>query len=99
MSYGTFQKRIWGELDRDQGGLLGSNMHPFGMYKIFVHSENYTFDELAEALEILLAADMRLKTSGQNAKLVLEHAMLAICGPSTTPAPDPGGRPNPFTRP
>ena len=44
------------------------------------HSDNYTFDELIEALEILLDADIRLKSSGQDPKTVLEYALLRICG-------------------
>ena len=83
MSYGSFQSRLLPELDKLKGDLLTGNVHPFVIYKTFVHSENYTFPELAEALEILLEADIRLKTSGQDAKLILEHAVLAICGPST----------------
>jgi len=85
MGYGAFQKTIFKELDKGEGGTLISKAHPFVVYKTFVHADNYTFDELAEALEVLLAADIRLKTSGQDPKLVLEHVILAICGPWGNP--------------
>jgi len=81
MGYGAFQKTIFKELDKAEGGTLISKAHPFVAYKTFVHADNYTFDELAEALELLLDADIRLKTSGHDPKLVLERVILAICGP------------------
>ena len=80
MSYGTFQKILLPELDKRKGDLLRGNAHPFVVYKALAHSDNYTFDELAGALEILFDTDIRLKTSGQDARLVLEHAILRICG-------------------
>jgi DNA polymerase-3 subunit delta len=80
MSYGAFQKTMVRELDKGEGDLAPGKVHPFVVYKTFVHSDNYTLDELAKALEVLLDADIRLKTSGQDPKLVLERAILAICG-------------------
>ncbi|MBW1742896.1 MAG: hypothetical protein JRJ47_05635 [Deltaproteobacteria bacterium] len=50
----------------------------------FKQSNNYTITELTRALELLLDADIRLKTSGQNAKVVLENATLRICGDEQT---------------
>jgi hypothetical protein len=47
-------------------------------------SHNYTLEELVGALEGLLDADIRLKTSGQHAKVVLENATLRICGDEQT---------------
>jgi len=85
MGYGAFQKTILKELEKGEGGTLMGKGHPFVVYKTFVHADNYTFDELAEALEVLLDADIRLKTSGQDPKLVLERVILAICGPCGNP--------------
>jgi DNA polymerase III delta subunit len=45
----------------------------------FRQSNNFTMAELTRALELLLDADIRLKTSGQNASIVLENATLRIC--------------------
>ncbi|NVM57776.1 MAG: hypothetical protein HWN51_06635, partial [Desulfobacterales bacterium] len=78
LSYGTFQKTILPELNKREGDLLASKAHPFVVYKALMHSDNYTLEELAGALEILLDADIRLKTSGHNARVVLEHAILRI---------------------
>lgn len=89
MSYGAFQRVVLPELDKTNGYILAGNAHPYVVYKTFVHSDNYTFEELSDALEILLDADIRLKTSGQDAKIVLEHAVLQIC---STPAKPPAHR-------
>ncbi len=83
MSYGAFQKVVQPELEKQEGDLVGSNTHPFVVYNAFLHSENYTFDELSQALETLLDADMQLKTTGQDAKLVLTRAILNLCGNPT----------------
>jgi DNA polymerase-3 subunit delta len=85
MNYGTFQRTVWGHLSRAEGGHPESKMHPFVVYKTLVHSENYTCHGLAKALEVLLGADIRLKTTGQDAKLVLEHAIMEVCGASADP--------------
>ncbi|MDY6838495.1 MAG: DNA polymerase III subunit delta [Thermodesulfobacteriota bacterium] len=85
MGYGAFQKTMLKELDKAEGGALISNTHPFVVYKTFAHADNYTFDELGKALEVLLDADIRLKTTGQDPKLVLDRVILAICGSYSPP--------------
>ena len=97
MTYGTFQKAVWPELSRCKGAVLSGNAHPFAVYKTLVHSDNYTFEELGEAMGILLEADIRLKTGTQDAGLVMEDALLRICGTSANPSTSPASRPNPFS--
>jgi len=80
LSYAAFQKMILPELQKREPDFLTGNAHPFTIHKTLKQSDNYTFEELINALEILLDTDIRLKTSGQNAKIVLEHAILCICG-------------------
>jgi DNA polymerase-3 subunit delta len=96
MSYGTFQKMVWPALS--EGKALGRNAHPFAVYKTLLHSENYTFEELDEALGILLDADIRLKTGAGDAGLMLEQAILRICGTSADPSRNLARRPNPFSK-
>jgi len=84
LSYRAFQKAVWPEMEKREPDFLTSKAHPYVIYKTLQHSDNYTVEELATALEILLDADIRLKTSAHDARVVLEHAMLRICG---TPAP------------
>jgi DNA polymerase-3 subunit delta len=80
LGYGGFQKVVFPELKKHESELLAGNAHPYGVYNTLKHSDNYTFEELIEALEILLDADIRLKSSGQNPRTVLEYALLRICG-------------------
>jgi DNA polymerase III delta subunit len=96
MSYGTFQKMAWPALS--EGKALGRNAHPFAVYKALLHSENYTFEELDEALGILLDVDIRLKTGAGDAGLMLEQTILRICGTSADPSKSLPGRPNPFSK-
>jgi len=52
---------------------------PIPVYKLLKNSERFTKNELISALEILSEADVRLKSTGQNPKLILEQAIIKIC--------------------
>lgn len=52
---------------------------PFPLFKLLQKAERFTRSELEDALVALYQADRRLKTSGQNGRLILEHALLGIC--------------------
>ncbi|HID30320.1 MAG TPA: DNA polymerase III subunit delta [Desulfobacterales bacterium] len=80
LSYPAFQKIILPELGKREPDFLTSKAHPFVIYMALKQSGNYTLEELIGALEVLLEADIRLKRSGQNARIVLEHAILRIHG-------------------
>ena len=80
LSYGVFQKTVLPQLQAHESGLLAGKAHPYAIYMTLKQSDNYTFEELTSALETLLDTDVRLKRSGQNPKLVLERAVLKICG-------------------
>ncbi len=79
LSFAGFQKIILPELKKREPDLLTSSAHPYPLYMTLKQSHNYTLQELIGALELLLDADLRLKSSGQNAKMVLENALLGIC--------------------
>jgi DNA polymerase-3 subunit delta len=79
LSYAGFQKVMLPELGKREPDLLLGNAHPFAVYMTMKQSHNYALDELIVALGFLLDADLRLKRSSQNPKLVLEHAVLNIC--------------------
>lgn len=53
------------------------NVYP--VYQLLKKSERFTLQELVEALECLGEADLRLKSSGQNPKLILERMVFKIC--------------------
>jgi DNA polymerase-3 subunit delta len=53
------------------------NAYP--IYQLFKKSGRYEKEELIRAFDTLHAADIKLKTGGQNSRLVLENVILAIC--------------------
>jgi DNA polymerase-3 subunit delta len=53
------------------------NAYP--IYQLFKKSERYTKEALLAAVDSLNGADKRLKSSGQDPKLVLEQLILGIC--------------------
>ena len=53
--------------------------NPYPVYQMLLKSEMFTTDELIAALESLSQADLRLKSTGQQPKLVLEEAIFRIC--------------------
>jgi DNA polymerase III delta subunit len=50
------------------------------VYQLFLSAENYTKQELLQAFEHLSRADLRIKSSGDNRRLILEEAIFNICG-------------------
>jgi DNA polymerase-3 subunit delta len=80
LGYGGFQKIVLPQLKEQESDLLSGGTHPFAVYNTMKQSDNYTLKELIGALEILLETDIRLKSSGQDPKTVLEYALLRICG-------------------
>jgi DNA polymerase-3 subunit delta len=84
LSYKAFERTVLRKLEKREPDLLTSNVHPYAVYMTFKQSDNYTMGELTRALELLLDADIRLKTSGQDAKVVLENATMRICGDEET---------------
>ena len=87
LSYGGFKKMILSELEQREPDSLTRNVHPYAVYMTLKQSHNFTLAELIQALELLLDTDIRLKSSGQNAKVVLEHAVLSICVAPESVAP------------
>jgi DNA polymerase III delta subunit len=53
--------------------------NPYPVYQLFLNADNYTREELLLAFERLAAADLRLKSSGEKKRLILEQAIAAIC--------------------
>ena len=53
--------------------------NPYPVYQLLLKSEMFTTDELIGAMEFLSRADLRLKSTGQNPKFILEEAIFFIC--------------------
>mgnify|MGYP001031736515 CR=1 FL=1 len=53
--------------------------NPYPVFQQFLKSKNYSKQDLCTAFEILSAADVKLKTTGQSPSVVLEEAIFNIC--------------------
>jgi len=54
--------------------------NPYPVYQMLKKSERFTKQELLAVLNHLSEADLRLKSTGQNPKMVLEDMIFRICG-------------------
>jgi DNA polymerase-3 subunit delta len=60
--------------------LIAKNpQNPYPVYQMFKKSEKFTEEQLFHTMESLNRADLRIKTSVQNKKLILEEAIIKIC--------------------
>jgi DNA polymerase-3 subunit delta len=53
--------------------------NPYPIYQALKTSEKFTKDELIAGIEYLSEADLKLKSTAQNPKLILEQAIFFIC--------------------
>jgi DNA polymerase-3 subunit delta len=53
--------------------------NPYPVYQLFLKSEKFTLDEITGAFELLTEADRRIKSGGENKKLILEEVLFHIC--------------------
>ena len=58
--------------------------NPYPVYQLLLKSDKFTKETLILAFEALSEADRRLKSTGQNPKLILEDAILKICRAADT---------------
>jgi DNA polymerase-3 subunit delta len=61
--------------------LMAKSRSPFPVFRLLEKAERFARRELVEAMETLAEADQRLKRTGMPGRLVLEAAVIRICGP------------------
>ncbi len=61
--------------------ILKNPGNPYPVYRSFLQSENFSKEGLIRGLERLAEADLLLKSTGQNPKLILERVVFEICQP------------------
>ena len=61
--------------------LAANPNNPYPVYQTLLKSEKYTRQELVNAMILLSRTDMRLKSTGQDAGLVLKKTIMDICNP------------------
>ncbi|GAB6094504.1 hypothetical protein JCM14469_07560 [Desulfatiferula olefinivorans] len=78
---GKKEKKIKAETDL----ILAKNPNsPYPVYLLLVNAERYRYDELITAYEAACRADIRLKSTGENPKLVLDDLLIRIVRPMET---------------
>lgn len=79
LSYPAFQGIILPGIKKSVTDGFMSAAHPFVLYKTFLQAEKFEFEELIQAMLLLLEADGSLKLSPQSPKILLEQVILKIC--------------------
>nr|HID60171.1 hypothetical protein [Desulfobacterales bacterium] len=64
--------------------MLAKGHHPFAVYRTLQHADRFSFNDLLEAMNVLLKADLNLKTASKEPKIVLEQAIFRICRKGST---------------
>jgi DNA polymerase-3 subunit delta len=73
MSFAQFQQQIL-----PQGGPLLTR-NPYGDYMCCMRAERFSMSQLRRYMEDIHEADLRLKSSGGNPRLVMERLILGVC--------------------
>jgi len=60
--------------------ILKNPGNAYPVYRLFLQAENFSKEDLVRGMERLTEADLLLKSSGQNPKLILERVVFEICG-------------------
>ncbi len=60
--------------------LVKNPRSPYAVFQLLQRAANFSVAELVRAIEILNAADLQLKTAAHNPRLLIEAALLEICG-------------------
>jgi hypothetical protein len=73
MSYNQFQQAVL------SGGMTLLTRNPYADYMCIQRAENFSLNELLSYVRGIHDADLRLKSSGNNPRLVLERLILHMC--------------------
>lgn len=83
MEFGRFQKTVYPSLKPGAGDGEGQAdlvfQHPFVVFQALKNADRFTRAELAGYLEMLVRIDLALKSTGQDARLLIERFLLAVC--------------------
>ena len=73
MTYEQFQRSVL------QDATLSVPGHPYAAYLSFKSAENFAAKELARYLKLITQADIRLKSSVNTPRIVMERLILEMC--------------------
>ena len=61
-------------------GTTLANQHPYVIYNALRNSARYPLGELLSRMRRVLAADVAMKSAGQEPRLLLERLLIDLCG-------------------
>jgi DNA polymerase-3 subunit delta len=83
MDYGRFQRSVYPAVKEFQAelgkGATLVNQHPFVVYNALRNSTRYTHRELLAHMQRVLAVDVAMKSTGGDARLLLERLLIELC--------------------
>ena len=84
MDFGRFQRTLYPAVKECQaelgGGSTLAGQHPYVIYNALRNSERHSQGELLAQMERVLAADVAMKSTGGDARLLLERLLIDLCG-------------------
>lgn len=84
MDFGRFQRAVFPAVKAFQAelgkGASLVNQHPYVIYNALRNSTRYTHGELLAHMERVLAVDVAMKSTGRDARLLLERLLIDLCG-------------------
>lgn len=78
ISFAIFQKTQYKKIDERDRAIVGS-MAPYPAYKLFQQARRFSMEELVQAMERLLEADVKLKSGALEPLRWMESVLLKIC--------------------
>jgi len=84
MDFGRFQRAVYPaakecEAELGRGSTL-AGQHPYVIYNALRNAARYSNGELLAHMNRVLAADVAMKSTGQEPRLLLERLLIDLCG-------------------
>jgi DNA polymerase-3 subunit delta len=84
MDYGPFSTQVYPRLkqmaaETGREGLFLAGQHPFVIYNALRHSGKYSQARLIHHMDQLVAADVAMKSTGRDPRLMLERLLIDLC--------------------
>lgn len=76
MDYGAFQKTLFPAVKERLGP---ATPHPYVIYQALGHAGRFSRESLIRHLETLVELDLALKSTGKDARLMLERFLIQVC--------------------
>jgi len=84
MDYGSFSTRVYPRLkqmaaETGRSRSFLADQHPFVVYNALKHSGKFSRSRLMGHMEQLVAADVAMKSTGRDPRMMLERLLIDLC--------------------